>query len=356
MQGPSHPRPAATASRRAVIASGLATLVSSQARAQGAPPIPVRVGFIPVAGSGQLFVLEREGWARAAGLDIRTTVFESGPAMIQAFGSGTLDVYVAGVAPLAVARSRGLDVRVVAATAIEELAFVSAGKLTEAFAAAPSPAAAFAAFFAAQGRKARLATQPLGSVPNTTLQHWLWEVAKIDRAHAEIVPIGIDATQQALLAAAVDGGTLREPALTITSDRNPQVKLQATGGQMFENQPGGVVAVTGAFVKASPDAVQSLVDLVVRATDLIQKEPARAAPHIEFYLGKGLVPTSVIERALRSPASRFVADPRVITAAVARMQDFQVKIGALQSAASLEGLFDASYYERAVAKAGPTRS
>ena len=46
--------------------------------------------------------------------------------MIQALASGTLDVYVAGVAPLGVARSKGIDIRVVTATAVEEMT-VAAG-------------------------------------------------------------------------------------------------------------------------------------------------------------------------------------------------------------------------------------
>jgi NitT/TauT family transport system substrate-binding protein len=68
----------------------------------------VRVGIIPVLGTAPVLVLDKEGWAKQAGLDLKFTTFESGPLMIQALASGTLDVYVAGVAPLGVARSRAL--------------------------------------------------------------------------------------------------------------------------------------------------------------------------------------------------------------------------------------------------------
>ena len=78
---------------------------------------PVRVGIIPVLGVSPILIIDKEGWAKEAGLDLKITTFESGPLMIQALASGTLDVYVAGVAPLGVARSKGIDVRVVAATA-----------------------------------------------------------------------------------------------------------------------------------------------------------------------------------------------------------------------------------------------
>src|SRR4051812_29020033 len=181
----------------------LTALVGSPVLAQTAP-IPVRVGVIPVIATAPLFVAQAEGWLKAAGLEPSVTTFESGPNMIQALASGTIDVYVAGVAPLAVARSRGIDIRVVAATATAENVFVATPKLATYFTPGIAASAAFKAYRAAEGKAARLATQPAGSVPNTTLQYWLWEVAKADKADVEIVPMGIDATQQAVLAGAVE--------------------------------------------------------------------------------------------------------------------------------------------------------
>jgi hypothetical protein len=82
----------------AAAAFGLASL-AAPATAQ----TPVRVGIIPVLGVSPLLILQNEGWAKQAGLDLKITTFESGPLMIQALASGTLDVYVAGVAPLGAA-------------------------------------------------------------------------------------------------------------------------------------------------------------------------------------------------------------------------------------------------------------
>jgi NitT/TauT family transport system substrate-binding protein len=218
------------------------------------------------------------------------------------------------------------------------------------FAPGVKPADAFKAFRAKTGKVARLATQPPGSVPHTTLMHWLFEVTKTDKADVEIVPMGIDATQQALLAGAVDGATIREPTVAIVQGRNPAIKIVALGGDMFPNQPGTVVAVSEAFLKKNPQAAQAIADAIVKATDLINKDHKRVAPHIEAALGRGLVPVATIEKALASPASKFVADPRVIVESTDLMQKYQVSIGTLDKAASLEGLFDHSFYLKAVAK------
>lgn len=326
------------------------TPLAGAARAQQA--VTARIGFIPVVGTAPFFVANGEGWLKQGGIDVAVTVFESGPNMIQALASGTIDVYVAGVAPLAVARSRGVDVRVVASTAIGENVVVAAPQLAKYFTPGTSAAAAFKAFRAASGKPARLATQPAGSVPNTTLQHWLWEVAKADKADIEIVPMGIDATQQAILAGAVEGGSVREPALTIIQDRNPQIKLIAEGEEVFPGQPGTVVAVSGAFVTKNPAAVQTLVASLIKASDLLTKTPDKAVPHVGAALGKGIVDPALIKKALTSPASKFQIDPAKIIDPSRAMQAYQVKLGSLEKELPFDGLFETSFYEKAVKAAG----
>ncbi len=186
----------------------------------------------------------REGRGLAR-LDLTIATFESGPSIIQAAASGGIDLYVAGVAP----------------------------------------ADAFRRFHADTGRPAKIATQPPGSVPAVNLQYWLREAAHVDQADVRIAPIGIDATQQAILAEAVDAATVREPTLTIIQSCNPQIALIASGEDLFPGQPGTVVAVSGAFfLEAHPEAVQTIVNAIVRAIDELQKAPDRAAPHIEAAL------------------------------------------------------------------------
>ncbi|MDB5571513.1 MAG: nitrate transporter substrate-binding protein [Hyphomicrobiales bacterium] len=341
-------------SRRLFTAVALGALVAatpamtcSPANAQSAP---VRVGYIPILGAAPVFVADKEGFAKAGGVEFKFTAFESGPNMISALASGTLDVYVAGVAPLGVARSKGIDVRVVAATAVEEMTVAAGPTLATFFAPGVAPAEAFKAFRAKTGKPARLATQPPGSVPHTTLTHWLNVVTKTDPADVQVVPMGIDATQQALLAAAVEGATIREPADSIVQTRDPRIKLVALGGEMFPNQPGTVVAVSGAYLAKDPKGVQTIVDSVVKAIDLIQKDPKRVAPHIEAALGKGIVDVSIILKALASPATKFVADPRAIAEATQKMQTYQVSIGTLEKDVPLDGLFDPSFFIKAAGK------
>ena len=310
----------------------------------------LRVGVIPVLGVAPIFVVDKEGWGKDAGFDFKFTTFESGPNMIQALASGTLEVYIAGVAPLGVARSKGIDVRVVTSTAVEEMTVAAGPKLAPFFKPGVGAAQALKDFHAATGKAARLSTQPPGSVPHTTLVHWLTQSIKADNADYEIVPMGIDATQQALLSGATDGGTIREPTDTIVQQRNPQIKIVALGGEMFPNQPGTVVAISGAYLAKNREGVQKLVNALVKADALIKSDPKRVAPYVEAALGKGIIDVSTIEKALASPASKFSADPRTIMDATAKMQTYQVSIGTLEKDVPLDGLFDTSFYVKATQK------
>jgi NitT/TauT family transport system substrate-binding protein len=316
-----------------------------------ADTVTARVGVVPVMGVAPIFIADQEGWTKKDGFDLKFTTLESGPDMIQALASGRMDIYVGGVAPLAVARSRGVDVRVVAATATGANVFVATPRLAAYFKPGVTTAQAFKAYHAATGKPARLATQPVGSVPNTVLQYWLWEVAHVDKVDVSIVEMGIDATQQAVLAGAVEGATIHEPTVTIVTARNPGIKIEASGDELFPGQPGTVLAVNSAFLARNHDAVQRLVGDLIRAVALTKKEPQTVAPFIQSALGKGLVDNATIVKALGSPATQWVIDPKAIIEPSKRMQSYQVKLGVLKQEVSFDGLFDTSLYDKASAAA-----
>ena len=341
-----------TIDRRRVLGLGAAAALAvagGSRRALAADPVEVRVGFIPVTGAAQLFVLDGAGWAKEAGLNLTLTQFASGPNLIQAVASGGIDAYFAGVGPLIVARGKGIGVKVVAATAVEEIAILANKALSEEAAKGGSIAQAFAAQAKALGRPVKVATQPKGSVPQTVLLYWVRKVAKIDEAHIEVVTLGIEETQQALLAGGVEAATIREPAITVTQEKNPDIKILAAGGQILENQPGTVFGLTEDFIAKQPAAVQTLVDLTLRATKLLKAEPKKAAPYVTAAIGKGLVSVETIEKALVSPGSKFITDPDSIVATTDILQNFQVEIGAIDKTGDLGQLFDSSFYKKALA-------
>lgn len=327
----------------ALLAPALLTMPGATTCAQAATKI--EVAYLPILPMAQLFIMEGEGWTKEAGLELQLTRFSSGPAVVQALASGRFDVTYLGIGPVMVARANGIDLKVVAATGVEQVALLGRGAFAEGFAQASSPAAAFGAFRAAQGRPVKIATLPKGSVPDTVLRHYLARVAKVPEADYEILGVGEDRVQQALLSGAVDAASILEPILTIVQRRDATARVLATGGQMFPAQPGAVVAVRERFAKADPAAVRKLVELHVRATELMKADPERAARHVHAAIGRGLVELDTMTAALKSPMMHPIADPHAIVEATRRLQDFQAEIGALPKAVPIEALFDTSFYD-----------
>jgi len=307
----------------------------------------LKVAYIPIMPMSQLFVMEGEGWTKDAGLDLELTKFSSGPAIVQAIASGDFDVMYFGIGPAMVSRANGVPLKVVASNVIEQIALITRGEFAETMAAAASPAEGVRKFTVETGKKPRIASLPKGSVPDTVFRHWLIKIAGLSEDDIEIVGMGAGKVQQAMLAKSVDAASILEPIVTIITDRLPDAKIVARGGEMLQNQPGAVVAVREGVIAEHPEAVAKLVELHVRATRLINDNPALAAKHIHAFLGQGLIPVETIEKALQSSISNFVADPAQIVPATKVMHDFSAEIGTLKKPVPLDELFDTSFYDKA---------
>jgi NitT/TauT family transport system substrate-binding protein len=321
-------------------------LVMGIANAQS-EPTRLEVGYMPILPVAQLFVLENAGWADGADLALELTRFSSGPAMVQAMASGELDVMYFGIGPAMVARSRGMPITVLASSIREQIGLVARGELATAFDRADGDAAeAIAAFTRETGERPRIATFPQGSVPDTVLRHWLIEQLGIGTDAVEIVSMGADRVQQALLARAVDGASILEPILTTVRDRLPGARVVARAPEMLPGQPGAVLAAREQVLADHPDALQRLVELHVRATTMLENEPVAAAPHVREFVGKRLIPLETVEAALQSPASNYAADPHGIREGTQRMHDFQIGQGSLTQAVDLDALFETRLYDQ----------
>ena len=333
----------------AALGTGLVLPAFPSARAAGAP-VTIRVGFVPVIGASALFVADKAGWAAEQGLELKLSKFDSGPAAIQALASGTLDVLAIGVAPVAVAAGKGFPTTVVCGGATGGSSFVAAPPLSTHFAAARgNPAVALAAFRKDKGRPAKIATLPPGGVPSTALDYWFFKTNNVAREDIEIVTIGIEAIQQALLAGAADGGTMLEPSSTIALQRRPDLRAIVAAPEMFPNIPGVVYAAANKFKAEQPEALAGLVRVLVRGSDLVRTKPAEAAKYVVQVLSAGLVDEVTMALALVSPATRYVSDPRGLAEGTDAMLRYLIAKGEVGPVPLSDTLFDSAFYDRAIA-------
>jgi NitT/TauT family transport system substrate-binding protein len=228
---------------------------------------------------------------------------------------------------------------------VEQIALIAGGALAAAFESTTSPEAAFAAFGETTVRKPSVASLPKGSVPDVVFRYWLAKVAGLPEDAVDLKGMGASQVQQALLASSVDAASILEPVLTIVEQRVPDARVIVRGDEMLPNQPGAVVAVREELLETDRAAVLKLVELHLRATELIEQDPDLAAEHVHAFVGKGLVPVDLLQQAMRSPSSNFVADPNAIIEATRTMHDFQLEAGIIAQPVPLDELFDTSLFD-----------
>jgi NitT/TauT family transport system substrate-binding protein len=330
-----------TALKRAAI--GLAALATLHGPASAAET-ELEIGYMPILPVSQLFVALEEGWLKSAGIKPKLVQFQNGPAMVQALLAGQLDVAHFGIGPAMVARAKNADIKVVAASIVEQISFIALPQLAP-YLESGDPATAFARFRKDKGRKAVVTTFPVGSVPETVLQHWLRKILKADLDDVQIIYQGAAQVQQALLTGAVDGAAILEPVVTNILEKVKDAKVVARGSQLFAGQPGAVLAVRERLLRDKPDVVKALVAAHARATDMLNKEPERAAKAVQKYVGGGRMDLKTVESALRNSAGTFRADPSAIIKGTTEMRDFQEELGTLKVKVKIDDLFDTGPYK-----------
>ncbi|MGZ0187967.1 MAG: ABC transporter substrate-binding protein, partial [Alphaproteobacteria bacterium] len=194
-----------------------AALVLS-AGAANASAEELEIGYMPIMPVAQAFVAIESGWLADADIQPKLVQFQNGPAMVQALLAGQLDVAHLGIGPAMVARGKGVPIKVVASSTVEQIAIVALPKLKAAFEAGDAKTA-FARFEETHGRKPVIATFPVGSVPETVLRYWVQKQLGLPKDAIQVIYQGAAQVQQALLTDAVDGAAILEPIVTLTLEK-----------------------------------------------------------------------------------------------------------------------------------------
>ena len=330
-----------------VLLAGSLALLPGQTRAE----VTIEMAYMPIVPCAQLFVIEGMGWAKKAGINLELTRFSSGPAIVQAIASGKMDVMCFGIGPAMVTRGKGIKLKVIAAGIVNQIAVIAQGDLVKYFDKYKDGAEALRAFAKDKGRKPKIASFPKGSVPDTVTRHWLLRSLKMKLNEVELIGMGAARVQQALLTKSVDAAGILEPILTIVKSKLKGSKVVAGAKDMMPGQPGSTIAAREKFIAKHRDTLVKLIELHIKATNLLLKNPAAAALHVKNFIAKGLLKEDVVLKALQSPSSNFKANPEDIISDTRYMHDFQ-KAEKINMKVSVDGLFDLTIYKEAAKNLG----
>ena len=299
------------------------------------------VAHMPIYPDLQWYVMEGEGYFAEIDAEITGREFTDGPAIVQAFGGGDIDVAMFGIVPAMIVIDRGIPAQVTAANIREPMGIMAEESFHETFEAEGGDA--FATWAEENGGPFRFGTFPQGSVPDVLLRYWLQEIGVDPESNedVEIIEInGASAVWQAIANDEIDGTSIMEPVPTIAESEESSVAMLRTAAQILPGQPAAVTLMSDA-VRESPLAAQ-FVEQHVRATEFIGENPDATAGHVESGIG---MPADRARRALDSPLSNFITDPREIAEATPVFSEFAADNGQIEERLSNEAIFDFEVYD-----------
>jgi len=271
----------------AAFAGGLAGCLSG-----GGSLEELTVAYMPIYPDLQYFVMEGEGYFGEIDAEIDGREFTDGPAIIQAYGGGELDVAMFGIVPSMIVIDRGIPAQVTAANIVEPMGIMADEELQALW--ADHGAEAFDIWADEHGEPFRFGTFPQGSVPDVLLRYWLQQEGVDTESTVEITEIGgANAVWQAIASGEIDGTSIMEPVPTIATEEDSDVTMFRTASEIMPGQPAAVTLMSDE-VRESPLAAQFL-EQHVRATEFINEDPDRTAEHVESGIG---MPADRARRAL----------------------------------------------------------
>jgi NitT/TauT family transport system substrate-binding protein len=194
----------------AAVSCGLAFLfLWSRAQSQSIPTaLPLRVGFVKIADSAQLYVGLDNGYYAAQGLHIETQEFQMGSLVLEALssrGSDKLDIGFSNLVAILQARARGMNLVTFAGGPTAD-----ANRPTNGLLVSPSSSIVRPKDLAGK----TIALNALGAnVENLMLRRYLRQV-KVDPSSVTVVQIAFPQIAAALKARDVDAASLIEPYLS----------------------------------------------------------------------------------------------------------------------------------------------
>ena len=327
-------------SRRAYLSGAGAAATMGLAGCLGGGTDDLTVAHMPIFPDLQYYVMEGTGYFDEIDADVDAQEFTDGPAIIQAYGGGDIDIAMFGIVPAMIVMDRGLPAKVTATNIKEPMGIMVHEDLQAMW--DEHGADAFGVWEDETGEPFDFGTFPQGSVPDVLLRHWLSDTLGVDPESAvEITEIGgANAVFQAITNGEVDGTSIMEPVPTRVSNTDSPIDMFRTAAEIMPGQPAAVTLMTDEI--RNSDLAAQFLEQHVRATDFINDDPDATADIIEDGIG---MDREVARQALDSQLSNFVTDPREIEDATEIFAEFAHENGQIDRQPSLEEIFDYSVYE-----------
>jgi NitT/TauT family transport system substrate-binding protein len=240
--------------------------------------VTLRLGYFPNVTHAPAIIGLQDGlFAKALGsnVTVKSSVFNAGPAAVEALFSKSIDASFVGPNPAinAYAKSNGAAIRIVAGTASGGAFLVVRPSIKS----------------AADLKGKKVASPQLGNTQDISLRYWLKQQGLTTDTNGggdvHVIPEDNSTTVTAFQTGAIAGAWVPEPYAT---------KLIKAGGHILVNEaslwPGGqyvttLLVVRTDFLNAHPDVVTNLIKGLSQSIDLISTNPTQAASLVSTGIG-----------------------------------------------------------------------
>ena len=305
----------------------------------------LRVGFLPIAPSAQLFLIAEQQWSRALGFTIAPRQFVDAKAMTQAMVDGDVQIGVMDGGHVLAAWERRQELQIVAAAAIDAVGLYASG-LTAELLESGDPADAIRKHVAAGGKRITIASIDRESSGTAALNIWAFDTLRLTEDELRTPAGGLLPVWRAMLRGQMRAVVAPEPLITSLMLQHPSGRVVADGARLLTGQPTAVVAVTEDALRSRRDRVKDYLRLHRRATAILIDDPAAAAEATARFAGFNRLKAPEMAEALRARYSRFVDDPGLLVEPMAVMADYMRREGLLfQEAAPHDVINDTLYRE-----------
>ena len=308
-----------------------------------APAAVVKLGYFGNITHGPALVGVQKGiFAKdLSATQLKTQVFTTGPATVEALNAGAIDAAYLGPNPAlnSFVQSGGESIRIIAGAASGGAQFVVRADITD----------------VAQLRGKTIATPQLGGTQDVALRKWLGErglsTNTTGGGDVTINPTTNAQTLQLFQEGKVDGAWVAEP-WTSRMVLQAGAKVLVNEADLWDNGEFSttVLAVNKTFLEAHPQTVEALLRGHMESLKWLDEHPTESGTVInealKVAIGKPLE-NKVIARSLSELT--FTADP--LAATFPTLLDHGVSVG-VSKPADLKGLFELTLLNKALKAAG----
>ncbi|MEM6492083.1 MAG: ABC transporter substrate-binding protein, partial [Pseudomonadota bacterium] len=325
-------------------------LPAPQAEEAAAVEIPLtgellRVGFLPIAPSAQLFLMVENGWSRPLGFTIAPRQFVTAESMADAMADGDVHIGILDGGHVLAAWERGKPLQIVAAAAIDAVGLYATGPTADLLESG-DPADAIRKHIEAGGNRLTIASIDAESSASAALNIWAFDTLRLTADELRTPSGDLLPVWRALLRGRLRAVIAPEPIIASLQAQNPLGRVVADGARLLTGQPTAVVAVTEESIRIRRDRIKDYLRLHRRATNALRDDPTVAAEATARFAGFNRLRAPEMAVALRARYSRFADDPGLLVEPMAVMASYLRREGLLfQDAPPHDVINDALFRE-----------